>query len=220
MLDDCWPPDSSQLHLARRTNRCTVLGPGVRAVLWVQGCPFRCPGCVAPDTLPFVGGEVIKVDRLAEELTALPEIEGVTLSGGEPLSQASALVRLIDLVRGVRDLSFMSYTGHTLEQLARRATSPQRELLRRLDILVDGPYVQSRHTNLIWRGSDNQRVLLLSSRYRHLAERLNARGTWLEFEADSDTLMWMGIPPQGFSEAFTLGMARQGLPLVAPGDIV
>lgn len=218
MAGEGWSANAEVVRLARRADRCTVLGPGVRAVLWVQGCPFRCPGCVAPDTLPFAGGEVVPVDWLAADLLALPEIDGVTFSGGEPLSQAPALVRLIDQVRAVRDLSFLSYTGHTVEGLARHATAAQRELLRRLDVLIDGPYVRSRHTDLIWRGSDNQRVLFLTPRHRDQAGRLADRGTWLEVEAGPDSLMWMGIPPVGFPEAFARGMARHGLPLVEPGD--
>lgn len=207
MMKQSWP-DGDVLHLARRTNRCTVLGPGTRFVLWVQGCPFRCPSCVAPDTLPFEGGEAIAVDTLAEEILALPDIDGVTFSGGEPLSQAGALVRLVDRIRARRDLSFMAYTGHTLEGLARHATAEQRELLRRLDILVDGPYVATRHTDLIWRGSDNQRVLLLSRRHRDLlGAGLLRRGTWLEFETTPETLMWMGIPPKGFADAFLQALA-------------
>lgn len=78
-----WPENDGFLRLARRSNRCTVLGPGVRAVFWVQGCPLRCPGCVAPETLPFAGGEVVPVSRLADEIIALNEIEGLTFSGGE-----------------------------------------------------------------------------------------------------------------------------------------
>src|SRR5947207_12067562 len=102
-----WMENPNVIRLARRSNHCTVLGPGTRAVLWVQGCPFRCPGCVAPETLPFRGGEAVSVASLADELIGLPEIEGVTFSGGEPMSQAAALARLVDLVRTKRDLSFM-----------------------------------------------------------------------------------------------------------------
>src|SRR5437870_3480299 len=100
-----WLESSEVLHLARRTDRCTVLGPGVRAVLWVQGCPFRCPGCVAPETLPFTGGTEVRVDDLAGQLVALSAIEGVTFSGGEPMAQADALAALVDQVRTHRDLS-------------------------------------------------------------------------------------------------------------------
>jgi anaerobic ribonucleoside-triphosphate reductase activating protein len=111
----------------------------------------------------------------------------------------------------------MSYTGYTLEQLTAKGTPAQHELLRRLDILVDGLYVRSRHTDLRWRGSDNQRVWLLTPRYRDWADRLNDRGTWIEFEVLDDALAWMGIPPIGFRDAFERAMVQQGLPLTVKG---
>ncbi|MFO7906583.1 MAG: 4Fe-4S single cluster domain-containing protein [Planctomycetota bacterium] len=209
-----WPENRHVLRLARRTNRCTVLGPGRRAVLWVQGCPSRCPGCVAPETQPFRGGQQMDVASLAEELSHVPDIEGVTFSGGEPLAQAAALLNLVDSIRLNRDLSFMSYTGYALEYLHQRGTAAQKAFLRRLDILVDGPYVASRHTDLRWRGSDNQRVHLLTPRYRHLEQQLHERGNWLEFTCDSQNEMhWMGIPPKGFREAFEGKMRELGVRL-------
>jgi len=180
--------------------RCTVLGPGTRAVVWVQGCPFRCGGCVVPESHAFTGGTEIRVEELAERILAIPDIEGVTFSGGEPFSQATALVTLAERLRDA-GLSVMSYTGHTLESLAAHGTPVQHDLLRRLDILVDGPYVASRHTDKRWRGSDNQRVIFLTPRYVEWANRLDDRGTWLEFEVEADGVAWMGIPPPGFRAA-------------------
>lgn len=207
-----WPDVTDVLHLARRSNRCTVLGPGVRAALWVQGCPLRCPGCVAPETLPFAGGEVLAVSRLAEEFVALKGIEGLTFSGGEPMAQAAALTELVDQVRARRDLSIVCYSGFPLEYLRGNGTPAQHELIERLDILIDGPYLRRRHTDLRWRGSDNQRVHFLSPRYRHLAPMVQERGSWIEFELDEqDSLHWMGIPPPGFRAAFEQRLDRIGV---------
>lgn len=211
-----WTEQADLLRLARRSNRCTVLGPGVRAVLWVQGCPFRCPGCVAPETLPFAGGAAVGVGQLADELLALPDIEGITFSGGEPMAQAVALCTLIDRLRTTRDFSFLSYTGYTLGGLRDRGTAAQRSLLDRLDILIDGPYVAARHTDLRWRGSDNQTVHFLSPRYAHLGSSfMEERGSWIELEHGTDgSVAWMGIPPRGFRGAFERAMRRSGVPLV------
>ncbi len=214
----CWPNQCEVLHLAQKTDACTVLGLGRRAVLWVQGCPFRCPGCVAPETQPFRGGETVDVGTLADELNRVPDIEGLTFSGGEPFAQAAALANLIDQIRNRRpDLSFMSYTGFTLEYLVEHGTNAQKTLLRQLDILIDGSYQADRHTNLRWRGSDNQRVHFLTDRYRHLEhDLLNDRGTWLEFvyhssEQGEPVGWWMGIPPQAFREAFEKKMQDSGI---------
>lgn len=203
------------LSVYRRSPRCTVLGPGVRAVIWVQGCPLRCPGCVAPETLPFEGGEKWLISQLVDEYVELPEIEGVTFSGGEPMSQAAALSELIDRTRRQRDLTFVSYTGFLYEDLLRHGSAAQRGLLERLDLLIDGPYIASRHTDLKWRGSDNQRVHFLSERYRDLEPTVDERGNWIEFELPADgSVQWMGIPPQGFRDAFRDGLSQLGIDLI------
>lgn len=207
-------PSGETLRVLRWTNRCTVLGPGTRAVVWVQGCPFRCPGCVIPESLPFEGGVEHSVPELAAHIAPLQSIEGVTFSGGEPFAQPAAVAALIDSLRVARpELTFFSYTGYTLENLVLHGTSAQHSLLQRLDVLVDGPYIQSRHTDLRWRGSDNQRVFFLTPRYRDWAARLDDRGTWLEFEVDAEGVAWMGIPPRDFRPTFEQSLARQLHPL-------
>jgi anaerobic ribonucleoside-triphosphate reductase activating protein len=166
---------------------------------------------VAPETLPFSGGSTWSVDALADELAELPEIDGVTLSGGEPTAQASALCRLIDRVRARRDLSFLCYSGFTLEHLRAHGGSSVAGLLEKLDLLIDGPYLRERHTDLRWRGSDNQRVHFLSSRHADLMERVNDRGNWLEVSVEGDALSWMGIPPPGFRALFEATLTTLGI---------
>lgn len=212
---ELWGADDTVLRLARWSAECDVLGPGRRAVLWVQGCPFRCDECVVPELLPFAGGDVRSVAEVVDFVLDAPDLDGVTLSGGEPFSQAAALIRVIDGVADSRPgLSVMSYTGHTLGWLQRHGSSAQRGLLDRLDILVDGPYVPARHTDLRWRGSDNQRVHLLTPRVADLATTLSDRGAWLEFDVDDDgAVTWSGIPPLGFRSIFEEAMAESGITL-------
>jgi len=199
----CWPEDDKVLHIEKRTDLCTVLGPGRRSVLWVKGCPFRCPGCVSPELWPFEGGTTESVKDLSRELIALPYIKGVTFSGGEPMMQALALCALIDRIKSQRELSFVCYTGFTLEEIITEGTSAQKALLERLDMLIDGPYLQARHTNLKWRGSDNQCIHFLTDRYLNLKSTLSERGNWVEFEfTDDGRFHWMGIPPLGFRRSF------------------
>ncbi|MGW7428285.1 4Fe-4S single cluster domain-containing protein [Streptomyces sp. NPDC054861] len=204
------------LSVARTLDRCTVLGPGPRAVVWVQGCPLRCAGCVAAETLPFEGGTTVPVPELARHLGALTEVEGVTLSGGEPFTQAEALAELLDAVREERPgFTAMAYSGFRHERL-RRGTPGQRALLDRLDLLVDGPYVAARHAALRWRGSSNQRLLALTGRYaeelaRVLAEDDTTAGVELSVGADG-SFSWAGVPPlPGFREGFEEQLMARGL---------
>jgi anaerobic ribonucleoside-triphosphate reductase activating protein len=212
-----WLEQTEVLRLMQRSDRCTVLGPGKRAVLWVQGCPFQCPGCIVPESQPFVGGEATAVAELASDLLRSRDIEGITLSGGEPMSQAAALVSLINATRSV-DFSWVCYSGYTLEWLRSSGSPVQQALLERLDILIDGPYMANRHTDLRGRGSDNQRVHFLSDRYQDLRERYEERGSWMELELGADgSMLWMGIPPPGFRSAFEEAMGSQGIRMTVNG---
>lgn len=211
-----WPsdmtPGDAEIVVSQVSDRTAVLGPGMRAALWVRGCPLRCEGCVAPEDLPFVGGTRMTAAALSGRFNALPaDVTGITFSGGEPMAQAGALAVLTDLLRAERDWSVMSYTGYTIEHLRRHGDEGQLALLARLDILVDGPYVQARHASLAWRASSNQRLHFLSGRHRP-PERDTSAG--LEFHVGATTVSWIGVPPvPGFRADFEQLMAAQGVPL-------
>jgi anaerobic ribonucleoside-triphosphate reductase activating protein len=193
-----WGSDSSgELRVSRLIERTAVLGPGQRTAVVVQGCHLRCRGCIAEPTHRLDAGELIGVDQLSRRLDAIPDVTGITFTGGEPFLQAAALARLLDLLRAERPgLSAMSYSGYRLEWLRRKGSPAQRSLLRRLDILVDGPYVERLHAPLRWRGSRNQRIHALSPRHRTEVERGRDESAGMELSLDSDLgLEWVGVPP-------------------------
>jgi len=124
-------------------NRSQVNGPGSRAVLWVQGCLRECPGCFNPASWSFEPNQIVSVDDMVERILADPENEGVTFSGGEPFWQAPALAMVARRVKAA-GLNVMSFSGFTLGELQAPAAPPgAQDLLDHLDILVDGPYVES-----------------------------------------------------------------------------
>lgn len=135
-------------------------GPGLRAVVFVQGCPHHCPGCQNPQTWAFGKGTRTTVSELVERITANPLTTGVTFSGGEPFSQCAAMADLAERLHGRYDLAV--YSGYTWEGLMGLArTEPEvLRFLRAVDILVDGPFVEARRDRLLlFRGSGNQRIL-------------------------------------------------------------
>ncbi|HUC55974.1 MAG TPA: 4Fe-4S single cluster domain-containing protein [Streptosporangiaceae bacterium] len=203
---------SRQIVVSRISDRTSVLGPGIRAAVWVRGCPLRCAGCISPEDLPFSGGTSMTVAAVADRLNALPpDVRGVTFSGGEPMAQAVALANLVDALRAARDWSVMSYTGFTLEHLRRHGDAGQHALLARLDVLVDGPYQAGRHASLAWRGSSNQRLHFLTGRHQPPDEDACAG---LEFHVDSTSVSWTGVPPvPGFRASFEALMAAEGVRL-------
>ena len=113
-----------KLQVAETCVGTRALGPGLRSVVWVQGCPFRCRGCIAPDWIPREGGREVDPADLAATLLAQPGITGFTFSGGEPMSQAAALARVITIARQQRDLTLICFTGYRLAELRARPPGP------------------------------------------------------------------------------------------------
>lgn len=214
---------ATTLRIFRRSAPVSVLGPGSRAVLWVQGCPFKCPGCIVPESWDSAGGEVVSLRELAAWVLAQPRLDGITLSGGEPMAQAGALVELLRLLSAGlpglpgRELSVMCYTGYRLGDLLHRGTPEQRALLALCDLLIDGPYIQSQHADLLWRGSRNQRIHALTPRHAALVEQLDAgeladSSAGLELELDGAGLAFNGVPAMpGFRADFMERLAARGI---------
>ena len=147
----------AELRIAGTIRESIVDGPGIRYVLFTQGCPHSCPGCHNPQTHDFAGGKAADTTALLEDIVKNTFIKAVTFSGGEPFSQPEALA---ELAKGLKARGFhlMSYSGYTFEQLLQREDALP--LLEQLDLLVDGPFVEARkNIELKFRGSDNQRVL-------------------------------------------------------------
>lgn len=160
----------SQLNVADRITCTEAEGPGRRYALWLQGCPLRCPGCCNPHMIPEVEVEWLEVDSLAQEILSTPDIEGLTVIGGEPFAQAEALASLAQKVRA-GGLSVMVFSGYTFAQLSTSKDPNRARLLAEIDLLIDGPYVASKHVDdRRWVGSSNQRAHFLTERYAHMRE--------------------------------------------------
>ena len=147
----------SALRIAGTIPESIVDGPGIRYVLFTQGCPHGCPGCHNPQTHDFAGGKEVDTDALLADILKNPFVKAVTLSGGEPFCQPAALA---ELAAELKDKCFhlMCYSGFTFEELLQREDA--RPLLERLDLLVDGRFVEAeKNIDLRFRGSANQRVL-------------------------------------------------------------
>ncbi|MBI3682331.1 MAG: radical SAM protein [Acidobacteria bacterium] len=150
-----------RLHAFEPASRAN--GPGLRAVAWFQGCTIGCHGCFNPDTHSLVGGYETEVGALVAEILATPGIEGVSLSGGEPFQQPDALAELVARLRET-PFSILVFSGYTMESIRKLPRGP--EVLAHIDVLVAGPYVESRHLGSGLLGSSNQRLHLLTTRYR------------------------------------------------------
>lgn len=141
------------------------LGPGKRIVIWFRGCTRHCPGCIAPELFQQ-GSDTTMVTVVAQEILDYATIaDGLTISGGEPFEQAEGLLTLVRELRKKSDIEILIYSGFTREELEKKGPI-EREILSHIDILIDGPFFVDNPNTLRWRGSDNQRVHLLSERSR------------------------------------------------------
>jgi anaerobic ribonucleoside-triphosphate reductase activating protein len=136
-------------------------GPGIRYVIFTQGCPHRCKGCHNPQTHDYSGGKLVKIESIIESIKDNPLLDGITLSGGEPFEQAATCAIIAGEVRR-NGLSVITYTGYLFEDLYEKAHSNRdiSNLLNNTDILVDGPFILSKRNLLLpFRGSENQRII-------------------------------------------------------------
>ena len=138
-----------------------VDGPGFRTAIFVQGCPYHCEGCHNPDSQPFDGGTVWRLDDVEKKFANNPLLSGITLSGGEPAEQAGPCAELAYRAHQ-KGLNVWTYSGSTLEKLTERAETDAdlKRLLEETDVLVDGPFILAqRSLELDFCGSKNQRLI-------------------------------------------------------------
>lgn len=138
-------------------------GPGVRAVVWLQGCTLGCLGCCNPHSLDADGGTWVSVAALADRVLQAKGIEGVTVSGGEPLQQLPALVTFLRRIRRCSALSVVLFTGYTWREVQK--LDPGSELTSLVDAVLAGRYDRRRRVAGGLLGSQNKQLRVLSHRY-------------------------------------------------------
>ena len=169
-----------------------ALGPGLRYVIWVQGCIQCCKGCISPQSRPLKINKLFSIDDLAADIIVTQGIDGITISGGEPFLQAEQITGLIERVQAQRpELNVLLFTGYTIEQLS---SEKARLLQSHIDVLIDGPYVEELNDEIGLRGSSNQRIHFLTPRLLPFKEELEHGGRNNEVVVDSDGLQIIGIP--------------------------
>ncbi|MCE4062690.1 radical SAM protein [Pandoraea sputorum] len=183
------------IRLSRLHFPVTSLGPGRRIGIWFQGCSIRCPGCISADTWTMTGGEST-VGRVLEQIRIwLPQADGFTISGGEPFDQPDALVALVCALQEASSADVLVYSGHSFEALA----GTLERVNGAIDALVTDPFeIDVPHTRPL-RGSDNQRLHILTERgralYSQYERELTESDKSLDVMFDEDGSVWFaGIP--------------------------
>lgn len=181
--------------LSRLHYPVTTLGPGRRIGVWLQGCSIRCPGCISADTWPAEQGLTTTEAVVEALLPWLPDAEGITVSGGEPFDQPEALNVLLRELRRLTPVDILVYSGHPFEALS----GWLRENPGLIDVLISEPYDEQAAQTLALRGSDNQRVHLLtelgSARFASFDRPALPDDRRFDVMFDADGVVWLaGIP--------------------------
>lgn len=153
------------INIYKLIPKTSVEGPGNRFCIWVQGCKHHCSGCFAKQTWKFGIGKDYNIDELFVQIKSIPDIEGITLLGGEPFEQASSLATLTQKVKQ-SGLSVVCFTGYKIEELEASTKPEIHNLLKNIDLLIDGKFEQEKFDlSRPWVGSSNQRYLFLTDFY-------------------------------------------------------
>ena len=199
----------------------TVLGPGKRIGLWLQGCSIHCPGCVSQDTWSADPSKAIVIADLVAwcRRTAGDALDGVTISGGEPFDQPvalAALLRALDAWRRQQRLDFdlLCYSGYPLRTLEGKHAA----ILAQLDAIIPEPYVDRLPLTHVWRGSSNQSLVALSARGRtRYASFVDAGaddgGKRMQMRVEGGRVWMIGIPARGDMARVEALCAERGLAL-------
>jgi anaerobic ribonucleoside-triphosphate reductase activating protein len=182
---------AQKLNLLTVAKNVATLGPGNRYVIWVQGCPFNCKGCITPEGIPLKINKLISIEDIANEIINDSAITGVTFSGGEPFLQASKLTKLINKIKEYRaDLNYICFSGYSYEELTWVEAT---DLLNQLDLLIDGKYNEKLNNNLGLRGSSNQNFIFLSEKLKSFEEEFMLQSRNIDIRI-GNTLQSIGIP--------------------------
>jgi len=191
-----------KLNVAAICPGTRAMGPGLRSALWVQGCPFSCPGCIAPEWRTYEERQLMTPEQAVQRLLSIQGVTGITFSGGEPMLQAASLAQTARLARQqVPQLTVICFTGYTLQQLVRMKRLPGiTALMDELDVLIDGQYDWRHHTDIGLRGSSNQSIYYLGERLKNTS--LEELGRRVEIRILDGEMMLVGVPTRKTQLAF------------------
>lgn len=184
-----------EIAISRLHFPVTKLGPGKRVGIWMQGCSIRCPGCISVDTWASGRGQTTVNKVLEAVLPWISDADGFTISGGEPFDQPAALAILLASIRRLSQADILVFTGYSVEAISPHLS----EMEGLIDALIAGPFDQNAPQTLALRGSDNQRLVLLTALGRALfteyERRTDASERSLDIMFDDNGEVWLaGIP--------------------------
>ena len=190
------------MRVERAVNYMTTLGPGNRLCVWVNGCSRGCKGCVSSRLQKIDEGTEVDIHEYFFGYN-LSNIDGVTISGGEPFDQISELCRLVDYFRkrGVDDI--LVYTGYTYKELIEMKNPEVNTVLSQIAVLIDGPYIEELDDGLCnIKGSSNQNIYYLDPKVKEKYERYINPVRNVKEMTLGNVMLSVGIPDKAYIENF------------------
>ena len=190
------------MNVARLLYPVQVLGPGNRVGIWLCGCSRACKGCSNSELWnqkPEYEISPSDVCKLIQKVAFSHMIDGFTISGGEPMDQASSLAGLLELITEISD-DILIYSGYRIEELRARCDPSTESVLMKASVLIDGAYIEEQNKGSLLRGSSNQRIHVLNQKYevryrQYLAETHNQ----IQNFTTAGGIVSVGIHHRGFS---------------------
>ena len=149
------------LRLLNVYKETIVDGVGLRYSLYFSGCSHACPGCHNEYSWNPKHGTLLtfkKLEEIAEEINANTLLDGITISGGDPLFNPTEMLKVLKFLKEKTKKNIWLYTGYTLEQV--KKDEKKKRCLEYIDVLVDGKFIQALHDpKLKFRGSSNQKII-------------------------------------------------------------
>ena len=198
------------MYVARILYPVNVLGPGKRIGIWFNGCQHYCPGCSNPELWTPQERYSTTLETLLNligQVCNTQQVDGFTLTGGDPFAQPDALAQLLPELSKISD-DILVYTGFEYDEVLHAHP----ELVAQIGVLIDGKYIQERNTGTILRGSDNQNIIILNSqladKYHHYLE--TAQNEIQNFTA-LDGVISVGIHRPGYENQVDALLRGKGL---------
>lgn len=189
------------MNIARVLYPVRVLGPGDRLGIWVCGCHRACPGCSNPELWNEKTEYEITIDRLMQLIYTVNKtnnIDGFTITGGEPMDQADDLSILVDRLSEISE-DILVYSGYCRDELFNRDPETQ-HVLETIAVLIDGEYIEEKNNDSRLRGSSNQKIHILNSKFAAKYQQYLDEGqNQIQNFTISNGIVSVGIHRKGFT---------------------
>jgi len=187
-----------------------TLGPGVRIGIWFQGCSIRCKGCISKHTWEFDNKYKKTISQVINEINSYSNIyktKSITISGGEPFDQSQSLYTLLKRLKELKFNDILLYSGYKFNYLQKKYGY----ILKYIDVLIDGPFIESKKTNKIYKGSKNQKMYILNKSLRTIYQeyKKKSKNNKLQLITKDNEIYLIGIPPIDFSRKFSKNLIKK-----------